>query len=72
MIVIPICNKEPTGESRWALFIKDMFGSHSGTESPGRGNDMAAKILTFVLRGTGLLMLTALIAVGMPFAWMLS
>ena len=34
------------------------------------GNDMAAKILAFVLRGSGLLMLTALIAVAMPFAWM--
>lgn len=31
---------------------------------------MSAKILAFVLRGSGLLMLTALIAMGMPFAWM--
>ncbi|MBN2318961.1 MAG: hypothetical protein JXR49_07785 [Acidobacteria bacterium] len=31
---------------------------------------MAEKILALILRGSGILMLTALIAVGMPFSWM--
>jgi hypothetical protein len=31
---------------------------------------MDAKILVLILRGSGLLMLAAMIAVGMPFAWM--